>query len=314
MLMELEGLFRLLPKDLERKDDVLVTQIQTMAGEYDDLQSFWNACVDAAIFCKGDRKSKKVRRQASAVDDQDQAQFEDEAAPASWNIYTAQAISKVGLAMQRELFQDYTISYLIKWCATHDIRVPGMAYADVSVLYDDGDKTIRLVPPSPDNNIYLSVAFPLVDPGLEDAKAELLVFYRQTFWANLKFFRCCQAAQALAKRGLNVDRLFGGISPGGTGQSLFSTHLDAMYPGLHRFFDPSIWYHDDEIRKQIEEFVGFPIMTAQETPETKQRMREDLFKKMLSGDGIAGRMPYGKETRMIRIIGWKRIEMNRLPR
>jgi hypothetical protein len=43
-------------------------------------------------------------------------------------------------------------------------------------------------------------------------------------------------------------------------------------------------------------------------------MREDLFKKTMSGDGVAGRKPYGIMTRMLQIIGWKRIELNRLLR
>lgn len=41
-------------------------------------------------------------------------------------------------------------------------------------------------------------------------------------------------------------------------------------------------------------------------------MREDLFKKFASGDGIAGRKPYGFCTRMIHCVGWKRLEANRM--
>ena len=40
-------------------------------------------------------------------------------------------------------------------------------------------------------------------------------------------------------------------------------------------------------------------------------MREDLFKKTMSADGIAGRRPYGMQTRMIELVGWKRYELNR---
>ena len=40
------------------------------------------------------------------------------------------------------------------------------------------------------------------------------------------------------------------------------------------------------------------------------KLREDLFKKFASGDGIAGRKPYGFRTRMIHCIGWKRLEAN----
>lgn len=42
------------------------------------------------------------------------------------------------------------------------------------------------------------------------------------------------------------------------------------------------------------------------------KLREDLFKKFASGDGIAGQKPYGFCTRMIHCTGWKRLEANRM--
>ena len=69
--------------------------------------------------------------------------------------------------------------------------------------------------------------------------------------APTKVFGCCQAAQALARRGFNVDRLFVGVSPGGVGQSLFSSHLDAIYGAAHKYFDPNVWCQEDEMRKQV---------------------------------------------------------------
>jgi hypothetical protein len=102
-------------------------------------------------------------------------------------------------------------------------------------------------------------------------------FYAQTFWCNFEVFKCCQAAQALARRGENIDRCFIGISPGGVGQSLYSAHLDAMYGALHTFFDPNVFYHEDELRKQIENFVGSIILTGQEAPETHKKLREDYI-------------------------------------
>ncbi len=41
-------------------------------------------------------------------------------------------------------------------------------------------------------------------------------------------------------------------------------------------------------------------------------MREDLLKKFATGEGIAGRMPYAILTKQFHLIGWKRMEMNRL--
>jgi hypothetical protein len=50
----------------------------------------------------------------------------------------------------------------------------------------------------------------------------LAAFYRETFWANPKVFRCCQAALALAKRGENIDRCF--IGRAGRFLSTMSNH------------------------------------------------------------------------------------------
>ena len=80
-------------------------------------------------------------------------------------------------------------------------------------------------------------------------------FYAQTFWYNVDVFRCCQAAIAIAKRGFNVDRFFIGISPGGVGQSLYSLHLSEMYKHNDVYFDPNIWYLDEELRQQVETFA-----------------------------------------------------------
>ena len=121
-------------------------------------------------------------------------------------------------------------------------------------------------------------------------------------------------AQALAKRGLNIDRCFIGISPGGVGQSLYSMLLAQVYKSSHAYFDPNMWYLDEELRKQVESFVGCIILTGQECPETNKKLREDLYKKTMSGDGVMGRKPYGVMTRMFELIGWKRIEVNRMMR
>ena len=64
------------------------------------------------------------------------------------------------------------------------------------------------------------------------------------------------------------------------------------------------------MRKQVSQCAGCFILTAQEKPETGRKMREDLFKKACSADGIAGRPPYGMSTRMIELICWLRYEVN----
>ena len=64
------------------------------------------------------------------------------------------------------------------------------------------------------------------------------------------------------KRGLNVDNITLYWGPGGVGLTVLTAHLHAMYGVYHRYFDPNIFYADDELRKQVELLVGGSIFTA----------------------------------------------------
>ncbi len=314
-LLQLEGLFRLLPDDVKRTDSELLAAINDTFVRQSSLTQYLRACEDAAIFCKGDKRGRKGGGKGKAgVGDQDEVDDAGEV-PVHWHTYTAQALSKVGLLIQRELLEERLITYTIEWCQTPCKMSPGCCYTDTCVLYDvESGETIKHVSKSPDNNVYVRVPHPLLDPVAEDAVRRLQKFFAETFWCNANVFICCQAAQALAKRYENIDRCFIGVSPGGVGQSLYSHHLNAVYGHNHAFFDPNVWYQEDELRKQIEQFAGCIIITGQEAPESTRKFREDLFKKTMSADGIAGRKPYGIATRMLEIIGWKRVEVNKLIR
>ena len=63
----------------------------------------------------------------------------------------------------------------------------------------------------------------------------------------------------------------------------------------HGFFDPNVWFNEDELRQQVESFARCIVITGQEAPETH-------------------RNPYGYTTRMFSILGWKRLEVNRMMR
>ena len=77
-------------------------------------------------------------------------------------------------------------------------------------------------------------------------------------------------------------------------------------------FDPNIWHQEEELRKQVESFARCFIITGQEAPESAKKFHLDLYKKTMSADGIMGRKPYGYTTRMFHIVGWKRLEVNRM--
>ena len=205
------------------------------------------------------------------------------------------------------------VSLLVEWCETSRSQKPCVAYEDTFVQYDVSRETIlKHLPKSSDHDCYIYIPHPLLDPTLEQHKQRLHKFYQQTFWANNDVFACNMAAMALAKRGFNVDRCFIGESPGGVGQSLFSMHIDAMLESNHGYFDPNVWYNEDELRKQVESFARCIVVTGQEAPESHKKLHLDLFKKTMSGDGIAGRKPYGYTTRMFSVVGWKRLEVNRM--
>ena len=48
----------------------------------------------------------------------------------------------------------------------------------------------------------------------------------------------------------------------------------------------------------------------QEAFSTDKRLREDLYKKVMSGDPVAACLPYAILTKMVTFSGWKRFEMN----
>lgn len=126
-------------------------------------------------------------------------------------------------------------AHITEWCETPSPQAPGCAYTDACVLYGNGPgETVQFVQKSPDH----SVAHPLSDPVLDDARQRLERFLSQICWCHFKVYLCCQAAQALAKRGENIDRCFIGVSPGGAGQSLYSAHLATICTHAHSYFDP----------------------------------------------------------------------------
>ena len=215
------------------------------------------------------------------------------------------------------LQQGRLLQYVAAWCDSPSERQPGCAYQDYTVLYDvSREEHVKLVPPSPLNNVYVRIAFPLKssfsDPVLSDARTRTQKFIKETFWCNQEYYKCTLAGIALAKRGENVDRCFIGESPGGTGQSLFSAHLAAVYSHNHAYIDPNLFHNEDELRKQLEQFAHCWIITAQEAPETHRHFQQDLFKKLMSADDLAARKPYGFVTRMRRVRGLKRFETNKI--
>ena len=304
-LLTLEGMFRTLSPSTGRSDDAVLNGIAQTLQQHNHEPEYFEACRDAALY--------PPERPGRAAATRSRQQEDEAPNPADgWPCVVANMISKIAGPLQKDLLDERRLlQFVVEWCETPSSRQAGVAFADACLLYDRSpDEICTFVDPSPSNNIYIRIPHALRDPVLRVAQERFELFVRQTFWCNEDFFGCCLAAQALAKRGENVDRCFIGESAGGTGQSLYSSHLAAVYKHNHAFIDPNLWHNEDELRKQIESFATSFIITAQEKPESNKTFREDLYKKMISADDLAGRKPYGYVTRMLRITGWKRIETN----
>ena len=303
--LRLEGIFRRLPRSTRREDSAILSAIARDRRAFPSDAAFLQGCKDAAV------------RGVVPTDDVGEAAGADvcpAAGMGSWTEDIAGSLWKVCQAIRSELMQDKLFSVLVEWCESEDRRQPCVCYMDVAVTYDKDGRNVSIVPKCSENNCYVYIPHKILDPVPEEAYRRLTKFYRQTFWCNNRVFLCHMAAIALAKRGHNIDRCFIGVSPGGAGQSLYSTHLDAMYGPHHTFFDPNVWYNDEELRKQVENFASCFIITGQEAPDSQRKFHLDLYKKTMSADGIAGRKPYGYTTRMFAVVGWKRLETNRMIR
>ena len=157
----------------------------------------------------------------------------------SWTLNVAKRLWQVCHSLRSDLMHERIINLLVEWCETDRADSSCVAYADTCVEYltdhEQSDRILRHKDKSPSNNCYIYIPHPLLDPVLEAHREKLCEFYSHTFWANKDVFLCCQAALALAKRGVNVDRFFIGESPpGGVPIPLF------FAPGYHAGAQPCL--------------------------------------------------------------------------
>ena len=69
------------------------------------------------------------------------------------------------------------------------------------------------------------------------------------------------------------------------------------------------------MRKQAASLVGKIVVTGQESVQGSRRsMREDIYKKHISADEVPERLPYAIQTALVELRGWKRFELNALPK
>ena len=324
----IEGMFRRFPSTLPRKDVSVLEAIDALIGSR-SFEEFCDACVMASVWNQGERTGgAPLNPPGYAGADGEEAEGAIQADAngngvvaaqgcGPWPILVARAVGKVTSQLVRNLEAGRLLNKFAEWCGQDMDRTKGVAFKDCVVLYDVAEDTPITFSNSraASNNIYVKIQHDLlraVDPVLMAAVGRLQKAYQQTFWANVNGFKFGQACLALASRGLNVNQITVYWGPGGVGMSSFTAHLAAMYGDQnHVMFDPNVFYDDTELRKTVERFMGKFIYTGQEKPVgTKQGVRQDLVKKFATGEGISGRMPYGVITKLFRVIGWKRVELN----
>ena len=273
-LLHVEGLFRLMPKTTARTREGFLEAIVNIWEDHGrSLDQLIPACVDACLRFEGEPQQRRGRQQPGDLGVEGVAVEGDGAGQAqTWNASTAKTIMAVKKQLSMELTQDKLLHYMSEWCDTPKQPEAGVCYEDCAVTYEDAILPAVQVERERLQNCYLRIPHCLKGTVPVDVVARLQKFYAQTFWGNLPAFRCGQAAQALAKRGLNVVRVFIGLSGGGVGQSLYSAHLQALYGHNFAFFDPQIWFHEEEMRKQVEQLNGCIILTGQETPGTSRSL------------------------------------------
>ena len=189
-LLVLEGFFRLVTSNRLDNDQQVMDEIEKLLAERNSARELLQDCETAAL--RGQRCKSQRGRPATAPRQSDEHNAE-EVLPDfhdSGPRILADALSKVGSSMQRQLLEDKIFNLVVEWCDTPQIRSAGCSYQDCAVMYDtSADRHVSMVGDSPSNNIYLHIAHPLLgcrlgDPVLQNAEVRLSKFYAQTFWLN----------------------------------------------------------------------------------------------------------------------------------
>ena len=228
-----------------------------------------------------------------------------------WYVDVATSLRSTGRKLTFELMNGgAVVKNFTEWCSMSITPASGVCYLDRAVKYDvidlvDGVPRSRplvvlggdlpgpgdfflmaldssLVPSTNDDEDTETEGpeMTLADPYLLAATEDVNGFLASTFWGNHAGLQACRAALALAKRGQNILQCFIMLGAGGCGLSLF-TELIASSLGedLHKYFDPFVFYDDEELRKCVELLSGGIVFSGQERPqESKKKLLLHLWK------------------------------------
>ena len=194
--------------------------------------------------------------------------------------------------LQTKLVSKELIPYYAEYMETPSSPKAGIATLGACVLFDTGGSTgtsgdagLRQVPKHHSNNIYVYISHclkqNLSDPVLQSCTRKVWAFLAQTFWGNREALICTYGALCRALMSLNVDRAIWALGRGGVGQSLFTSLIDSAIFPRHGYLDPSVFFQDEELRRQLPLLSHFLVWTSQEASEggAASKLRQDLYKK-----------------------------------
>ena len=94
-----------------------------------------------------------------------------------WTMNMAERSWKLSCNIRHELMQTRMVSLLVEWCETEDMRSSCLCYNDIcfAIAYDQPDSAspVKVVKKGPENNCYIRIPHPLLDPVLEANKQRL---------------------------------------------------------------------------------------------------------------------------------------------
>ena len=95
----------------------------------------------------------------------------------TWCNFTAEALSKTAAALIGEYLSGKVANYLVEWCETPERCKPGVVYQDTCVLYTDkADEVLKYVGFGADQDVFVYIDRPLLDPVLDEACADIESF------------------------------------------------------------------------------------------------------------------------------------------
>ena len=194
-ILQLEGMFRLLPSGVNRSMESIVQCVAKMEEDTEGgIGPMLNTWIAAAIYKQEPERPRRRHGEGLAGSDGEHEGGGRGEPPQRWPQVVANAISKLSVTLQREVMDEKIYGLMIEWCETPRVKRPGCAYYDACVVFDEEGQPVKFVPPSHTNNIYtliphhLKPAIP--DPVLAAAPCldcSMLLFPLAFWYSSFKF-------------------------------------------------------------------------------------------------------------------------------